>query len=122
MTKQGKKRPDPEAVAIGQRIRAARKAKRMTVEQLAEAAETSFQFLSKIEKGEQNVTSVKLAKLVRALGVSGDYILFGRENTQDRTALAAEYLGRLDAGERELLSRVVIDLQGLLELLRAEGE
>ena len=46
-----KKEIDPEIKAIGERIRAARKAKGLTMEKLAEAADTSTQFLSKVEKG-----------------------------------------------------------------------
>lgn len=52
-----KKEIDPEIKAIGERIRAARKAKGLTMEKLAEAADTSTQFLSKVEKGEQSMTT-----------------------------------------------------------------
>ncbi len=67
-----KKERDPELVAIGQRVRAARLSRGMTKEALAEAAETSTQFLSQIEKGEQSMTMMKFKRLCKALGVSSD--------------------------------------------------
>lgn len=115
-----KRTPDPEAVAVGERIRAIRRERGMTTEQLAEAADTSPQFIFKIERGEQQMTSGKFAKLVRALGVSSDYLLFGRDGRLGRSALAAEYLGGLNVVERDMLSRVVIGLQGALEAMRPE--
>lgn len=113
---------DPETVKVGRRVRLARQGRQMTLEQLAEAAETSVQFLSQVEKGEQNMTSVKFGKLAKALRVSSDYLLFGKEGLEDMTALAAEFLGEMNPIERDLLARVVLGLQGVLEVLRPEGE
>ena len=84
------KKRDPAAVAVGERIRAARKAKGMTMEKLAEAAETSTQFLSKVEKGEQSMTVGKFSKVVRALGVSSDFLLFGHDESLTQAQVAAE--------------------------------
>ena len=71
---------DPEAVKVGRRVRLARQGRQMTLEQLAEAAETSVQFLSQVEKGEQNMTTIKFGKLAKALRVSSDYLLYGRDS------------------------------------------
>lgn len=115
-----KKERDPELQAIGQRVRAARLSKGMTKEALAEAAETSTQFLSQIEKGEQSMTMVKFKRLTMALGVSSDYLLFGRKGLSDRAALAAEYLAGMNFIERDLVSRTMIGLQGMLDEVAPE--
>lgn len=114
------KHRDPEAAAIGARVRQARKARGMTIEALAEAAETSYQFLSQIEKGEQSMTAVKFGRLAKALGVSSDYLLFGKPPLEGPTALAVEYLTQLSPIRRELLSQALLDLQGLLDALEPE--
>lgn len=116
-----KKVPDPEAVAVGERIRKIRRERGMTTEALAEAADTSPQFIFKVERGEQQMTSGKFAKLTKALGVSSDYLLFGSDERLGRAALAAEYLGATNPIERDMLARVVIGLQGTLEAMRPEG-
>ena len=117
-----KKERDPELEAIGQRIRAARLSKGMTKEALAEAAETSTQFLSQVEKGEQSMTMAKFGKLAKALRVSSDYLLFGRERLEDRTALAVEFLMEMNPIERDLLAQNLIHFQGLMEAIRLENE
>ena len=115
-----KKERDPELEAIGQRIRAARLSKGMTKEALAEAAETSTQFLSRVEKGEQSMTMVKFKRLATALGVSSDYLLYGRTGFSERAALAAEYMARLNPIERDMVSRTVIGIQGMLDKVAPE--
>lgn len=111
---------DIDVKAVGRRVRAVRLERGLTSERLAEAADTSSQFLSKIEKGEQQMTIGKFAKLAGALGVSADYLLFGRDERLGRAALAAEYLGAMNPIERDLLSRAVIALQGTLQAMRPE--
>ena len=117
-----KKERDPELEAIGRRIRRVRQERRMTLEQLAEAAETSIQFLSQVEKGEQSMTMLKFRSLVAALRVSADFLLFGQAKGNERAALAAEFLGAMNPIEEDMVSRTVIGLQGLLEVLRPEDE
>ncbi len=70
--------------AIGIRIREIRKIKGLTLEQLAECAEISANFLWEIEQGRKCMIVQNLAKLAAALDVSADYLLFGiRENASD---------------------------------------
>jgi len=114
------KKRDPEAVAIGARVRLARQTKGMTIEALAEAAETSYQFLSQVERGEQTMTAVKFGRLAKALGVSADYLIFGKPPLEEPAALAVEYLSQLTPIRRELLSQALLDLQGLLGALEPE--
>ncbi len=115
-----KKERDPELVAIGQRVRNARINRGMTKEALAEAADTSTQFLSQIEKGEQSMTIIKFKRLALALGVSTDYLIFGRERMSDREALAAEYMAGMKPVDRDFLSRMLISMQGLMDAVGPE--
>lgn len=111
---------DPKAVAIGARVRQARKARGMTIEALAEAAETSYQFLSQVEKGEQTMTAIKFGRLAKALGVSSDYLLFGAPPLDGSPALAVEYLLQLSPIRRELMSQALLDMKGLLDAMGPE--
>ncbi|MBZ0234417.1 MAG: helix-turn-helix domain-containing protein [Deltaproteobacteria bacterium] len=54
---------------MGKAIRAARKAKQLTLEELAERAHLSPQHLLDIEHGRTNVTLASLAGIARGLGV-----------------------------------------------------
>lgn len=116
-----KKERDPEGVAVGQRIRQARLARRLTLEKLAEAADTSIQFLSQVEKGEQHMTMVKFGHLAKALGVSSDYLLYGSEYRLGMAQLAAEYLAGLSPVDRSMVTKLVLELQGLLDATAPEG-
>lgn len=122
MESKGKRERDPEMAAVGRRVRMARQGRHMTLERLAEAAETSVQFLSQVEKGEQSMTMIKFGKLARALRVSSDYLLFGEERLEDGAALAVELLREMKPVEREVLAQTVISLQGILKELRPEDE
>ena len=122
MAKKEKKERDPEVEAIGRRVRLARQGRQMTLEKLAEEAETSVQFLSQVEKGEQSMTMAKFGKLAKALRVSSDYLLFGREGLEDMTALAVEFLMEMNPIERDLLAQNLIHFQGLMEAIRLENE
>ena len=117
-----KKERDPEMEAVGHRVRLARQGRQMTLEKLAEEAETSVQFLSQVEKGEQSMTMIKFGKLAKALRVSSDYLLFGGERQGDLPGLAAEFLREMNPIERDMLTRMVINFQGLLDAIRPEDE
>ena len=92
------------------------------MEKLAEAADTSTQFLSKVEKGEQSMTTWKFSKLVKAMDVSSDYILYGHDKAVGPAGVAAEYMGRLNPIERDILARNIILLRGILDTLAPEDE
>lgn len=119
--KKAKKR-ETENIAIGQRIRFVRQSKNMTMEQLAEAADTSTQFLSQLEKGEQAMTMVKFGRLAKALGVSSDYLLFGRDKAGEKAAYAAEILGGLAPVEKDMVSQTLINMRSILDQLAPEHE
>ena len=109
-----------EMKRIGKRIRLARQAKGLTLEKTAEMAETSIQFLSQLEKGEQSLTMVMLGRLATALGVSTDYLLFGRAPAEGVAALAADYLAGMNPIERDILARTIVGFRGILDTIVPE--
>ena len=62
---------------MGHRIQERRKSLRLSQEELAERADISKQTVSRIENGEREMGARTIARLVKALGVSADYLLFG---------------------------------------------
>lgn len=62
---------------IGERIKRLRLKRKMTREELAEAADLSVSFLYEIETGKKGFSAYTLGNLSRALGVNADYILLG---------------------------------------------
>lgn len=63
------KRSHPLLRSVGARIRKARRAKGISQEQPAFAANLDRSFVSGLERGEFNVSLLMLAKLARVLGV-----------------------------------------------------
>lgn len=120
MLKEERNRDQAAMRQVGQRIRLARKAKGLTLEKVAEAAETSIQFLTQLEKGEQCMTAIKFGRLAQALGVSTDYLLFGLASARDTAALAADYMAGLNPIERDLLARNLINLRRLMDAIAPE--
>lgn len=60
--------PDP-STAVGLRIRAVRKAQRMTIESLAEASGLTKSFLSKVERGKSTASVAALLRISEALTI-----------------------------------------------------
>lgn len=56
-------------VIVGNNIRACRTSAGLTLEQLAEKADMSWPYLSEIERGRENISLDKLARLAQALNV-----------------------------------------------------
>jgi transcriptional regulator with XRE-family HTH domain len=81
------------AGALAQRLKHARAAKRMTQGQLAIAAQVERTTISNYETGRvANPSAFDLERIARALGVTVEYLITGRE--PDVTQLSAERLLR----------------------------
>lgn len=115
MKQQEIKPRDPELIAVGERARLAREELGLSREKLAEAADTSPQFLAQMEKGEQSMTTLKLKRLATALHVSSDYLLYGHPPLTDVTALAVERLAEMSPVDRDFLSQMLLRLHRLLQ-------
>lgn len=55
---------------LGKRIRAIRKAKNMSQEELAYQSKTDYSYLNEIEAGKRNPSVKRISEIAKALGVS----------------------------------------------------
>lgn len=104
--KRGEHMTEHNAKEIGSRIRSQREALGYSREKLAELSEISNSFLSDIERGERGFSVALLGTISKVLGLSADYILFGREQTTDLSPIT-DMLSGLD-------ERYIPELQQLL--------
>ena len=75
---------------MGLRIAGRRKELRLTQEQLAEKMSVSLQTISNIELGKKAIRPQNLVKLCSHLGVTSDYILYGKRNDQQMNDVSAK--------------------------------
>jgi transcriptional regulator with XRE-family HTH domain len=109
-----------EKEEIARRIRGLRKARGLSLQQLADYVGMSSGYLSEVERGLSEVSGVKLARMAEHLGVSADYLLSGRADPPPGAAIqipqglseAAKVLDltfgktlRLLAGKESLVAR-----------------
>ena len=97
---------DTFLVNMGLRIATQRKAAHMTQEQLAEKMGVSLQTVSCIELGKKAIRPENLANLCAHLGVTADYILYGKRNAQqmdDTTSM----LSSLDADSYRIVQELI---------------
>ena len=62
-------------MSLGSRIKAVRKAKKMTQEELAEIIGISVNYLGAIERGDKLPRLVTFIRIANALEISSDYLL-----------------------------------------------
>ncbi len=77
---------------IGKRISERRKLMRLTQEQLAEQMDVSIQMISNLERGVKAIRIDNLIRLSQTLNISTDYILTGKQTTDDLVTLAIRFL------------------------------
>ena len=75
---------------IGKRIHSRRKQLGFTQEQLADEMNVSVQMVSNLERGNKAIRIDNLIRLCQILQISTDYILTGKENHEDISALAQQ--------------------------------
>lgn len=98
--------------AIGEKIRKARKAKNMTQEQLAERANLSWSFISRIECGKSYPRSDSLRRIADALDAQIEdfyYDMIPKEANETSIAIV-NILNRMD--ERQL--KLMLDIAGCI--------
>ena len=92
------------------RIRKAREEQGYTREKFAEKLDVSVSYMAELERGRTGISVKMLVKVCHLLGLSADYVLFGKERTEDEQRLDAirriedKYLPVLDAVTAELLA------------------
>lgn len=69
------KTKDKAIVQFGEKVKAARKKKNISQEELASIANLHRTYIGMIERGEKNITLINIIKLARALDVSASQLL-----------------------------------------------
>lgn len=87
---------------IGKRIQGRRKQMGLTQEQLADKMDVSIQMVSNLERGNKSIRIENLIKLSEILDISTDYILTGKETTEDMQVLT-EQMASLSQKERKMM-------------------
>lgn len=97
-------------IALGARIRDARRAKGLTQERLGELCSLSTAYIGHLERGTRVASLETLARLSRVLHVSMDYLLFDSISTDESefTHIAAILSGKDKARKKTFLSIVRI--------------
>lgn len=95
-----------DLASIGRRIQNRRKQKGYTQEQLAEMMNVSIQMVSNLERGNKAVRIDNLINLSQILDISTDYILTGKETTDDIQSLTAR-IAQLSGKERKMVEILV---------------
>lgn len=91
---------------IGKRIQSRRKQQGYTQEQLAEMMNVSIQMVSNLERGNKAIRIDNLINLSQILDISTDYILTGKETTDDIEALTSR-IAQLPAKDRKMIEMLV---------------
>lgn len=95
------------------RIRTAREELGYTREQFAEKLDISVSYLAELERGRTGISVKLLTKVCDVLGLSADYVLFGKERSED--AVLLDKIHRIDNKYMPLLNKVVAELLSLNE-------
>lgn len=74
----------------------------LTQEQLADKMDVSIQMVSNLERGNKSIRIENLIKLSEILNISTDYILTGKETTEDMQGLT-EQMASLSQKERKMM-------------------
>ncbi len=94
------------AMEMGARIAERRKQLGWTQEQAAEASGLSWQFFACVERGIKNIRAESLLNLSRAMNVSADYILTGKQSNVDYEDLS-KYLVPLSEKQLKCLEEIL---------------
>ena len=95
------------------RIRAAREKMGYTRERFAEVLDVSVSYLAELERGRTGISVKLLKKVCTVLGLSADFILFGKERTTDTMLL--DKIHRLDAKYLPMLDKMLTELLSISE-------
>lgn len=108
---------DAKELTAGMRIKKLRLEKRYTREQLAYLADISDKFLYEIESGKKGFSAVTLMKLSKALNVSMDYIMAGKDmkNSEDGIVATLEQFKPNTLENVERLIKIAYELTKINE-------
>ncbi len=94
------RRPPPQQIALGHRLRELREARELTQEQLADRVGYNGKYISEVERGTRDVPLSTLARIATGLDLlPGDLLPRSKEEMVDRVGQRQER-ARLDSIER----------------------
>lgn len=96
------------------RIRQARENMGYTREKFAEKLDVSVSYLAELERGRTGISVKMLIKVCNVLGLSADYVLFGKERNED--SMRADNIHRIDDKYLPLLDKIIAELLSLTDL------
>lgn len=101
-----------ELMDLGNRVRKDRNERHWSQEKLAEETDVSLNTISRIEGGQTRMSIEVFMRLVQALDVDAELLLFGVTSDSDKTDYAriCFLIGQLERNERE----IVIQTMGTL--------
>ena len=113
---------DQQLQEIGARLKQARLAKKLTQNQLAEAAGISVSFLSYLENGHQAMNIQTLISLLDVLNVSADWLLNNSTDSANHAAALEieKELASCTPQEREAILRLVLVMKDSIGKLKPE--
>jgi transcriptional regulator with XRE-family HTH domain len=103
-------------VLLGMRIRSLRKAKKWTLEELGEEADTNHKHIGEVERGQQNPSFAVLVKIAGALGVELPELFRFEAEALDRKELEVAVARIVESLPDEDLGRMVSVLKVLYPL------
>ena len=77
---------------IGLRIQRVRQDMHMTQQELARRIDVSPAYVGHIERGMKKFSLDVTARICRSLGISADYLLFGRQSKENESTIICHYL------------------------------
>lgn len=102
----GERMNEVDLTGIGKRIQSRRKQQGYTQEQLAELMNVSIQMVSNLERGNKAIRIDNLINLSQILDISTDFILTGKETTDDIQALTTR-IAQLPDRDRKMVEMLV---------------
>ncbi len=99
---------------IGLRLISLREHFNLTREQLSELAGVSDRFIYDIESGKKGMSAESLYKFCKALNVSADYLLFGKENESNMSYLS-EIIKSFDQNNLQEIEKILFLISKMLK-------
>lgn len=92
---------------VGKRIKDLREIQGFSGGAFAEKVDITTKYLYEIEEGKRNFSSEVLCRMSEALGVSCDYIMFGKTNAEELRLEVASSLTNMDVRQLLCIQRII---------------
>ena len=96
---------------FGNRVKVSRKQIGLTVEKLADSVDRTENYINRLEKGEKSCSVHTVHQLCRALKVSADFLLYGKEYKEkdySEIEIINNVLQRCDKNELKIIKDVIV--------------